>query len=128
MPALPIRSCLVAVAILAAPAAASAAPADCELAMLKAATVVDLGRRAAASQYYVEASDLATGARIPAIDAAHRAKACGCPEAIPFLADAALAAERTTATTFLTSMQQYGNEIRKSGEAAIAALQKCAAR
>jgi hypothetical protein len=128
MPASLLRHSLAALAIAFVPAAVCAAPVDCELAMLKAATVVDLGRRAAASQFYVEASDLATGARIPAIDAAHRAKACGCPEAIPFLADAALAAERTTATTFLTSMQQYGIEIRKNGEAAIAALQKCAAR
>ena len=123
-----LRLSFAALAIVVVPAAVFAAPVDCELAMLKATTVVDLGRRAAASQAYTEASDLATGARIPAIDAAHRAKACGCPEAIPFLADAALAAERTTATTFLTSMQQYGDQIRKNGEAAIAALQKCAAR
>lgn len=128
MPAPPLRFLVAAFPILVAPAPAWAAPVDCEIAMIKATTVADLGRRAAASQAYVEASDLATGARIPAIDAAHRAKACGCPDAIPFLADAALAAERTTSTTFLTSMQQYGDEIRKKGEAAIAALQKCAAR
>jgi len=81
-----------------------------------------------ASQSYIEAGDLASAARFPAIDAAQHAKACGCPEAMPFLAEAALEASRANVTSNLTAMQQFGYRVQKQGDAAIEALRRCAAR
>jgi hypothetical protein len=104
-----------------------AAAEDCELALVHATNVVDLGRRAMRSENYYEAGNLATSARIPAIDAARAAKACGCPEAIPFLAEAATAASNAGMVDSLGYKQQYGYRIQQQGEAAVAALQRCPA-
>ena len=105
-----------------------AAAADCELALSFAATVAGNGQRARASQSDFEARQVGSDARLPAIDAAQQAKACGCPEAIPFLAEAAQDAARVNTAINLTAMQQFGASIRKQGEAAIAALRRCATR
>jgi hypothetical protein len=100
----------------------------CELAVLYAGQVADSGKLATESLNNTAASNYATGARIPAIDAARNAKACGCPDAIPPLAEAALAAERASVTIDLVSTRQYGTTIRKNAEAALAALKRCANR
>jgi hypothetical protein len=102
-----------------------AAAEDCELALVHATNVVDLGRRAWRSENYYDAGNLASSARIPAISAARAAKACGCPEAIPFLAEAATAASRANTVDSLGYKQQYGYRIQQQGEAAVAALQRC---
>jgi hypothetical protein len=122
------RFILLAASLLLAGAPGSAAAADCELAQGYASAVADNGRRAMATQNYLEASHLASDARIPAIDAAQQAKACGCPEAMPFLAEAARDAARVNLAANLTAMQQFGAGIRKNADAAIAALRRCATR
>jgi hypothetical protein len=114
--------------LLVAGAPGVAAAADCAQAIAFAATVVDYGQRAMASQDYYTSGNLASEARIPAIDAARSAKACGCPDAIPLLAEAARDAARSNSTANLTASQQYGAAIAKRGEAAIAALRSCASR
>ena len=105
-----------------------AGAADCAPAIAFATTVADYGQRALTSQNVGEATNFAGEARIPAIDAAQQAKACGCPEAIPILAEAARDAARANMTWNLISAQQYGAGIRKHADDAIAALQRCAAR
>ncbi len=110
-----------------APAIAAAA-ADCDLALTFAQTVADNNQRAMVAQSYIEASELASDTRIPAIDAAQQAKACGCPEAVPFLAEAARDAARVNTAVNITAAQQFAAGIRKQSEAAIAALRRCAAR
>ena len=106
----------------------AAAAADCALALVHAAAVVDHGRRAVASRDYVEASNLASNARLPALDAAQQAKACGCPEAVPLLAEAARDATRVNSAFNLTAAQQYAADIAKHGQAAVDALLRCAQR
>ena len=127
-PRLPIALVAAILALAAAPRDAAAAPADCERALALAATVVDDGQRAFAGRTQYESTMWAQEARIPAIDAARAAQACGCRDAIPFLADAAEASARSSATANITAGQQYGATIRKHGEAAIAALRDCAPR
>lgn len=105
-----------------------ATAADCELAILKAQVAADYGRAAAATESVIESTNLASNARIPAIDAARGAKACGCPDAVPFLAEVALAAERSSLTQFLASARQYGDDISKNGNLAVSTLKKCAAQ
>jgi hypothetical protein len=100
----------------------------CELATLYATQVAENGKLAAESRNNTAASNYATSARIPAIDAARHAKSCGCPDAIPFLAEAALAAERSSLTIDLTATQQFGADIRKNGDAALDALRRCTRR
>jgi hypothetical protein len=122
------RTALVAATLMLACAPRAAAAADCELALVYAAMVVDNGQRAMASQNYVAASNLASNARLPAIDAAQQAKACRCPEAMPFLAEAALEAARVNMAANLTAAQQFAAVIRKQGQAAVDALRRCATR
>ena len=119
---------LLAASLLLASAARFATAADCDLALVFARTVAANGQRAMVSDSLVEANRFASEARIPAIDAAQQAKACGCPEAIPFLAEAARDATRVNIAFNLTATQQFAAGIRKQGEAAVAALQRCAAR
>jgi len=127
MPSLRNRVALLAAALTLACTPRFAA-ADCGLALASATTVATTGQRAMASQDYIEASNLASDARIPAIDAAQQAKACGCPEAMPFLAEAARDAARANPAANLTAIRQFGASIRKNGEAAVDALQRCAKR
>jgi len=122
------RTALLATFLMLACAPGFAIAADCERALAFAATVADYGQHAMASQNQVEASNFAGDARIPAIDAAQQAKACGCPEAIPFLAEAARDAARANVTSNLTAAQQYGAGIRKHADAAVDALRRCTAR
>ena len=128
MPTSKHRLALLAAALTLAGAARFAAAADCALALGYAAAVVDSGQRAAASQDYVQASNLASNARLPAIDAAQQAKACGCREAIPLLAEAANDAARVNVVFNLTAAQQYGTSIAKHGQAAVDALRRCGTR
>ena len=107
---------------------ATATAADCELAIRHASVVAEQGERALASQSYVAAGDAAASARIPSIDAARHAKACGCAEALPLLEDATLAAARANVVFNLTSAKMYGARIRKDAETALEALRRCAAR
>jgi len=122
------RLALLAIVLMAASAPIFAGAADCAAAIAFATTVADYGQRTLASQNVGEATNFAGEARIPAIDAAQQAKACGCPEAIPILAEAARDAARANMTWSLTSAQQYGAGIRKHADAAIDALRRCAAR
>lgn len=119
---------LLAASLLFAGGARFAAAADCDLALTFARTVAGNAQRAMVSESYIEAYQLAGETRIPAIDAAQQAKACGCPEAIPFLAEAARDAARVNMAANITAAQQFAAGIRKQGEAAVAALQRCAAR
>jgi hypothetical protein len=123
-----LRSALLATALMLACASGYALAADCGRAIAAAMTVADHGQRAFASNSQAEAVNFASDARIPAIDAAQQAKACGCPEAMPFLAEAARDAARSNATANGTAAQQYGASIRKNGDAALDALHRCAAR
>jgi hypothetical protein len=123
-----LRSARLATALTLACASGYALAADCERAIASAMTVADYGQRAFASNYQAEAANFASDARIPAIDAAQQAKACGCPEAMPFLAEAARDAARSNATANGTAAQQYGASIRKHGDAALDALRRCASR
>jgi hypothetical protein len=120
--------CLLTVLALAPALPAFAAPAECDIAIGFAQIVVNAGEQTMTARNAIPASDLAASSRIPAIDAARYAKACNCPEAIPPLADAALAAQRTAHAVNLTAVQQYGETIKKGGEQSIAALKRCAAR
>ncbi len=97
----------------------------CDLAMQYANAVMEGGKRAAASNSMVEAANLANDARYPAIDAAQHAKACGCTEAIPLLAEAAQSATRANAAFNLTGARQYGAAISKDAQAALEALRRC---
>jgi hypothetical protein len=113
---------------LAAPLPSAAAPADCSAAIGFAQIVADAGEQASIAKNAIAASDLAARSRIPAIDAARYAKACNCPEAIEPLADAALAAQRTSTTINLVGVQQYGATIKKNADRSIEALRRCAGR
>lgn len=106
----------------------SAVAANCELALLKATIIIDLGRAAAQTQNFYDAQTIAADARIPAIDGAQQSKRCGCAEAIPFFTAAMVAAERVNLTQFMDAMKQYGDTIRENGEKALAALRACASR
>jgi hypothetical protein len=128
MPASKHRLALLAAALTLAGAAPFAAAADCSLALGYAAAVVDSGQHAAASRDYVQASNLGSNARLPAINAAQQAKACGCPEAVPLLAEAANDAARVNLVFNLTAAQQYGTSIAKHGQAAVDALRRCETR
>jgi hypothetical protein len=110
---------------LAAAPSATAAPAECELALTFAAVVEDKGQIAAKSDNFYVATDTASGARIAAIDAARFAKACGCPQAIQPLADAATAAARVNMDVNLTAVKQHAMQVGKGGAEATAALRKC---
>ena len=107
---------------------ATAAAADCDLAIRHASIVAEQGERALASQSYVAAGDAAASARIPSIDAARHAKACGCAEAVPLLEDATLTAARANVVFNLTGAQAYGARLKKDADAALEALRRCAAR
>ena len=128
MPTSRQRLALLAATLMLAGAPRFAAAADCALALVHAAAVVDHGRRAVAGRDYVEASNLASNARLPALDAAQQAKACGCPEAVPLLAEAARDATRVNSAFNLTAAQQYAADIAKHGQAAVDALLRCAKR
>lgn len=104
------------------------AAANCELAILKAEMVADLGRAAVDTQNFYDAQTLAADARIPAIDGAKQSTLCGCPEAAPFFLNAKIASERVNVTQFLEAMKSYGLTIRENGDKALAALRACAAR
>lgn len=119
---------LLATLLMLACAPAVAVAADCARAIAFATTVADYGQRAFASEYQYEAANFASDARIPAIDAAQQAKACGCPEAMPFLAEAARDAARSNSTANTVAAQQYGASIRKHADAALDALRRCEAR
>jgi len=109
-------------------AASAAAEPDCALALVFATTVVDNAKVASESRNRTDAAQYAGNARIYAINAGEQAKACGCPEALPFLAEAALQSARSNTAWDVTAVQQYGMDIRKNGEAAIAELRRCAER
>ena len=117
---------LAALPFLAVPA--TAAPADCELALHFAKVVAEHGQRAADSQNYVYAGDEASAARIPSIDAYRFARTCPCPDALRPLLDAQDAAARSNASFNATGAQQYGQDIRKKANEAVAALSACVAR
>jgi hypothetical protein len=123
-----LRAAVVAASLLLAAAPRLAAAADCDLALAFAETVADKGQRAMASLDHFSAMNLASDARLPAIDAAQQAKLCGCPEAMPLLAEAARDATRANVTVNATAAQQLGASIRKSADAAIASLRACAKR
>ena len=115
--------CTAASALLAAPAIA----ADCDLAMRHATTVAVHGERASISQNYVEAGNEAASARIPSIDAARHAKACGCREAVPLLEDATVTAARANAVINVDAARGYGARLKKDADLALDALRKCSA-
>jgi len=119
--------CAAASGLLALPTPPAAA-ADCDLAIRHATTVAAQGERAFTSENYVVAGDAAASARIPSIDAARHANACGCKEAVPPLEDATLTAARANVVFNLTSAKMYGARIRKDAETALEALRRCAAR
>jgi hypothetical protein len=123
-----IRCVAAAIAALIAFTAAPAGAADCDPAIHHATVVAELGQRAFISQNYVDAGDLASSARIPSIDAARHAKACGCADAVPPLNDATLTAARANVVLNLGGAQMYGARIRKDAETALEALRRCAAR
>jgi hypothetical protein len=102
--------------------------ADCESAIRFAAVVADQGRRALTSENFVEVRRIANEARWPAIDAARQARACGCADAAPPLADAALTATRADNALNLLAAQQFALRITAQGEAAGEALRRCNAR
>lgn len=122
------RLALLAIVLTAACAPILAGAADCAPAIAFATTVADYGQRAMTSQDVGTATNFAGEARIPAIDAAQQAKACGCPEAVPILAGAARDAARANVDWNLTAIQQHGAGIRKQADAAIDALRRCSAR
>lgn len=105
----------------------AAAP-TCELAILKAETISDLGRAATETQNFYDAQTLAADARIPAMDGAKQSALCGCPEAAQFFIAAKTASERVNVTQFLEAMKSYGMTIRENGDKALAALRACSAR
>ena len=121
-----MRTILVLALLALAPFTVSAA--NCELAMIKAEMVADLGRAAADTQNFYDAQTLAADARIPAMDGAKQSTLCGCPEAVPFFIAAKTASERVNVTQFLEAMKSYGLAIRENGDKALAALRACAAR
>jgi hypothetical protein len=121
---LPLICCAVVAVLLALPAAAT----DCDLAIRHATTVGVYGERAFMSESYVLAGDAAASARIPSIDAARHAKACGCKEAVAPLEDATLTAARANVVLNLDGAKQYGARIRKDADAALEALRRCSAR
>jgi len=106
----------------------SAAAADCDLAIRHATTVAVYGERAFMSDSYVLAGDAAASARIPSIDAARHARACGCKDAVAPLEDATLTAARANVVLNLDGAKGYGARIRKDAETALEALRRCAAQ
>jgi hypothetical protein len=110
--------------LLASPAIA----ADCDDAIRHAGVVAAYGEQASVSQNYVLAGDAAASARIPAIDAARHAKACGCKEAVPPLEDATLTARRANVVLNLDGARGYGARIKKDADEALEALRRCSAR
>lgn len=121
-----MRSVLLLASLVSVPIAGMAA--NCELAILKAEMVADLGRAAAETQNFYDAQTLAADARIPAFDGARQSALCGCPEAAPFFLNAKVASERVNVTQFLEAMKSYGLAIRDNGDKALGALRACAAR
>jgi hypothetical protein len=120
-------ACAAALAVLAlAPALSRAA--DCDLALQQARFVADEARRAFAAPNYVEAGNIAASTRIPAIDAAQSARACGCPAAAPPLEVAITTAQRATLAFNLDGAQSYAAQIRKQADLAQEALRRCGAR
>jgi len=109
-------------------AALPATAADCELAIRHATYVAEQGELAFRSENYIQASNAASNARIPSIDAWQQAKACGCPEAVAPLEDATLTARRANNAMDLPNARMYGERIKKDAEAALEALRRCAAR
>jgi len=118
---------IAALALAALPLSATAAT-DCDTAIQFATTVVAQGRQAAASADIVEARSIAVNARYPAIDAGRYAKACGCSDAIPFLAGASEDAARSSVAINLTAINQFGTAIAKQGDQALVVLRRCAGR
>ena len=108
---------------LAVPAAAEN---RCDEAIRFATTLVERGREGAESENIYASRDVVADARIIAIDAAQRAKACGCTEAIPPLAGAAEDAARVNLAINLTAIKQYGAAVAKQGEKALVVLRRCA--
>jgi hypothetical protein len=121
--------CAVAPALLAlaAPPGAAAAP-DCDAAIRHASVVADYGQRAFVSENYVDAANLGGSARIPSIEAARHATACGCKEAVPPLEDANLTAARANVAFNLEGARGYGARLKKDADTALDALRRCAAR
>jgi hypothetical protein len=116
--------CAAAPSLLASPAIA----AGCDDARVADGVVAAYGEQASIAQNYVLAGDAAANARIPAIDAAHHAKACGCKEALPPLEDATITARRANVVLNLDGARGYGARIKKDADEALEALRKCAAR
>ena len=106
-------------------APALAAKPECALAITLTTNIADAGHRASTIQNQYVATDLVSNARMTAIDAARWAKSCGCPEAVPPLADASVAAARVNMDVNLVGVQQHAAQVKKYGDAALAALQKC---
>jgi hypothetical protein len=123
-----IRSAVAALPALLVFVAAQAAAADCDLAIRYTTFVAEQGRRAFESQNFVEGGNIGASARIPAIDAAQQARACGCTEAVAPLNEAQLAAARANNVFNIDGAQAYGARIRKEADAALEALRRCSAR
>ena len=123
-----VRSACAAVLAVLALAPAPSRAADCSLALQQAKFVADEARRAFDGWNYVEIGNIASSTRIPAIDAAQSARACGCPAAAPPLEAAVVQAQRSNVALNIDSARGYAAEIRKQADLAQEALRRCGAR
>jgi len=117
---------LLAAVLLLAPGTVFAA--DCDRAIRATNTVASLGEQAFLAQNYVDGGNLASSARIPAIDAARAAKECGCTDALQPLEDAQINAARANAVINADATRSYGARIRDGARRALEALGKCSAQ
>ena len=124
----PEHCALAAVVTSLALAAPPASAADCDLAIHHATYVAQQGARAFQSENFVVSGNEAGNARISAIDAARAAKACGCADAVPLLADAELTAARANLVQNIDGAKGYGARLKKDADAALEALRRCSAR
>ena len=106
----------------------SANAADCDDAIRHASVVAAYGEQSFNSLGYIESGNAAANARIPSIDAARHAKACGCREAVPLLEDATLTAARANVVINIEAARGYGARLKKDADLALEALRRCSAR
>ena len=113
-----------AVCVMSSPLFANAA--TCEWSQRFASDVASHGARAKDSTNDLEAKWLARDARLPAVNGADEAKACGCTAAIPSFEEAAMQAMYADRATSLTAAKQYGHRIKAAADKALDALRRCA--